>query len=108
MNDAMTFVQAAKLARQPGGEFLSDKEISLCESLSITPMQVPMPASLAFTFLLMFTYFCSIFSAKNSYCVSPFVWVDCLVKVFFVWLKLSFIKIMAVYTILLSVGTCAH
>jgi transcriptional adapter 2-alpha len=40
---AVTSLQAAKLARQPGGEFLSDKETSLCELLSISPMQVAHP-----------------------------------------------------------------
>ncbi len=39
----MTSLQAAKLARQPGGEFLSEKETSLCELLSISPMQVAHP-----------------------------------------------------------------
>jgi hypothetical protein len=46
----------------------------------------------------------STFSAKNLFCGNPSVWAVYLEKVFFVWSKLNFIKIMAVFTISLSAG----
>jgi hypothetical protein len=100
----LTLSQAAKLARQPGGEFLSDKETGLCELLSITPMQVANlnPARLCVNACwYSLHFFCSTFSAKNSYCVNLSGWADYLVKVFFAWSKSNFITITAVFMILL-------
>ncbi len=52
----MTRLQAAKLARQPGGEFLSDKETGLCELLSLSPMQVKNQCLTYFLFVRYFIF----------------------------------------------------